>query len=428
VLGLGFSSGLVRADLADYVGKPEAASGWEMVKKEQMAGCEVMQVKLTSQVWQGLKWEHDLVIFRPEGAPVEKVLILSEGGKANPRAAVYGAMIANRIKAPVAFLLGVPLQPLFGGKTEDDLIAETFVRYLDTQDGSWPLLFPMVKSVVKAMDAVQEISTKEWKGKTEKFIVSGASKRGWTAWLTAASDPRVAAIVPMVIDTLNFQKQLPHQFESFGGPSEQIAPYTKRGLVPLPDTNEARKLWGMVDPWIYREKYTMPKLLVCGNSDRYWSTDALNLYWDDLPGEKYISYSPNAGHDLVERGPDGKKTDPFRAINNVCAFVRHQLTGVPMPKVQWKHDDVGEQTRLTVTAAPKPREARLWMAAAPKRDFRSARWESKKIEVKEDGSVVALVDHPAGGYIAYYADLNYEIEGIPQWLCTQLRMVKAGTP
>ncbi len=410
-------------DLMAYVKRPEPKFQWRVEKKETVGPCDVWLLKLTSQVWQDIPWTHDVAVFLPKGAPTDKAVLLNEGGKASVDKAAYGSMIAARVKAPVIFVLGIPNQPLFEGKKEDDLIAETFVRYLETKDSSWPLLFPMVKSLVKAMDAIQEFGAQEWAGKKpEKFIVGGASKRGWTTWLTAASDPRVMAITPMVIDTLNFQKQIPHQFESFGGPSEQIAPYTKRGLVPLPDTAEARKLWGMVDPWIYRERYTMPKLVVLGNNDRYWSTDALNLYWDDIPGDKWISYTPNAGHDLTERGPDGKKGDPFRALNNVCGFIRHQITGQPMPKLTWKHDDADGKLRLSVTAEPAPKEARLWMARSDSKDFRASRWEAKPIPVEAGKPLVANIDRPEDGYVAFYADLGYEIEEIPQWLCTQLRM------
>src|SRR5207244_4278406 len=128
---------------------------------------------------------------------------------------------AKKMQAPVAFLYGIPNQPLFGeqkgqGLREDALIAETFVRYLSTKDESWPLLFPMVKSLVKAMDALQEFAQREWGVRIEGFIVSGASKRGWTTWLTAAADARVIAIAPLVIDTLNMKEQLPHQLKSYG--------------------------------------------------------------------------------------------------------------------------------------------------------------------------------------------------------------------
>jgi PhoPQ-activated pathogenicity-related protein len=351
------------------------------------------------------------------------MLLLNEGGSASEEKAMYAAVLAAKIKAPVALLLGVPRQPLFDGKREDDLIAETFVRYLDSGDASWPLLFPMVKSVVKAMDSLQEFSGREWPQRVEKFIVGGGSKRGWTTWLTAASDPRVMAITPMVIDVLNMREQLTHQQKSLGGPSAEISPYTKRGLVPIPDTPRARDLWHMVDPWSYRARFTMPKLIVLGNNDPYWSTDALNLYWDELPGEKYISYSPNAGHDLNQRDADGRKLGHDRAINNVSAFIRHQLTGTPLPKLGWKHDTLPDgKLRLSVTADPAPREARLWIARSASRDFRKSRWESQAVVLKPGEPVTATLSPPERGYIAYYADLGYRIEDLPQWLCTQMRV------
>ena len=47
------------------------------------------------------------------------------------------------------------------------------------------------------LDAVQAFARQEFNHKIEKFVVSGASKRGWTTWLTGAVDARVRAIAPM---------------------------------------------------------------------------------------------------------------------------------------------------------------------------------------------------------------------------------------
>ncbi|RYD62778.1 MAG: PhoPQ-activated pathogenicity protein [Verrucomicrobiaceae bacterium] len=416
----------VPADLGNYIAKAEPDSGWKLEDSKDFGIAKVWRVKVTSQVWQGITWTHDLLVVRPKDAPTGKMLLLNEGGSASEQKAMYAALLATKIKAPVAILLGVPNQPLFEGKREDHLIAETFVRYLDSGDASWPLLFPMVKSVVRAMDSLQEFGKQEWGSSVEKFIIGGGSKRGWTTWLTAASDPRVMAITPMVIDVLNMREQLTHQQKSLGGTSEEISPYTSRGLVPIPDTQRANALWTMVDPWTYRERFTMPKLIVLGNNDPYWSTDALNLYWDALPGEKYISYSPNAGHDLTERDGAGKKLNPDRAINNVCSFIRYQLSGKPLPKLGWKHGTKPDGSlELAITADPAPQQARLWYAHSDTRDFRRARWESQPIEFKEGSPITTSGPKPDKGFVAYYADLRYQIDDLPQWLCTQLRVVGA---
>jgi PhoPQ-activated pathogenicity-related protein len=414
-----------RADLFSYVAKPEPQFACTLVEKTELGACEIFKFQLKSQVWQGIPWEHDLVLFRPkEGDVQDKMYLLNNGGQMKASGLPYGVMLSTMMKAPVAILMGIPNQPLFGGKREDDLIAETFVRYIDTSDDAWPLLFPMVKSLVKAMDAVQDFTAKEWPKRIEKFIVGGASKRGWTTWLTAAADSRVMAITPMVIDVLNMPVQMKRQVECFGGPSEQIRPYTARGLVPMPETAIAQQLWKWVDPWTYRAKYTLPKLVVLGNNDRYWAPDALNIYWDGLPGPKWISYTPNAGHNLTTK-VEGKKGDPMRAVHATAAFVRHQLTGKPMPELGWKHDEAGERLRLTVSCNTAPTEVKVWRCMGPTKDLREARWESRVVPFV-DGKAEILETRPTTGVMSFFADCTYEIDGLPYTLCTQLRMVEAG--
>jgi PhoPQ-activated pathogenicity-related protein len=329
--------------------------------------------------------------------------------------------LALKMQAPVAFLYGIPNQPLLGNKKEDALIAETFVRYLETKDDTWPLLFPMVKSLVKAMDALQAFAKDEWKAEVNSFVVSGGSKRGWTTWLTGASDPRVKAIAPVVIDTLNMQKQLPYQLTSYGHYSEMIGDYTRRGLVPPPQTLEGKKLWSLVDPWAYRDRLKMPKLILNGTNDPYWTQDALNLYWDDLRGDKWVEYVPNAGHNLSEKMPDGTQ-DHTRAMNMLAAFGRAYTRDMPLPKLAWKHDDANGKYRLSMSSKPAPKAVRLWQADAPTRDFRKSRWTAEA--VKLDGSTaVAETTAPETGCRVFYIECEYEQQGLNYFLSTQLRIV-----
>ena len=356
----------------------------------------IYDLHLVSQVWEGITWEHQLQVYLPKGVkPTATMFLWNQGGKAGAISTALGMDLARKMNAPVAFLFNIPNQPLLGGKKEDALIAETFVRYLQTKDESWPLLFPMVKSLVRAMDALQAFAKEEWHIEVTHFVVSGGSKRGWTTWLTAAVDPRVKALAPCVFDTLNMQAQMPHQLKSFGKYSEMIGDYTKRGLVPLPDTKEARKLWMMVDPWSYRDKIRQPIMIVNGTNDPYWTQDALNLYWDDLKGDKWVLYVPNAGHNLVQKH-DGPTLLPDlnRAVGTLAAFARHQIHDVPMPKIAWKHEGADPKMQLKVEADPAPKAARLWSTEAATRDFRKSKWSERPLKI--DGkSIAAEMETPA---------------------------------
>lgn len=421
-------------DLKDYVDKKDDSFSWKLKDTKESDAGTIYTLDLVSQTWHDIKWDHGMQIVVPKGTkPTATMVLWNQGGSPSANSATLALEIAKRVNAPCAFLYGIPKQPFFDGKKEDALIAETFVRYLESKDPTWPLLFPMVKSLVKAMDAIQAFAKEEWKFDVKSFVVTGASKRGWTSWLTAATgDKRVKAIAPLVIDTLNFQVQMPNQLKSFGKYSEQIKDYEDRKLLPLPDTTEARKLWFMVDPWVYREKLTLPKMIINGTNDPYWAQDALNMYWDDLKGEKYVCYVPNAGHSLrPEEQPNtqGTKTDlfPTRAINCLSAFCRHQVENKPMPKLVWRHNDTPEGVaKLEIKFDVEPKAYRLWIVDSATRDFRKSRWE----QGKDDGlkpspaGIVAYLNKPEAGYRAWLADLDYEIGDLKYTLTTQIRILE----
>jgi PhoPQ-activated pathogenicity-related protein len=394
----------------------------------------IYTLNLTSQKWQNILWRHTLTVYQAPGVqPQSTLLIWVTGGKPNPASVVLGLELSRLGQTPVAFLHDIPNQPLLGGKREDALIAETFVRYLQTGDETWPLLFPMVKSVVRAMDALQQFARREWKREVSHFVIAGASKRGWTTWLTATlGDRRVKAIAPMVIDVLNMPEQLAWQVKSLGGYSQMLRDYIDAGLVPMPQTERAKKLWSMVDPYVYRQHLTVPKLIVLGSNDPYWSTDALNLYWDSLPGEKWVLYVPNAGHDLRDR--QAELTSQFRRpLNTLGAFLRHHVSDNPLPNVTWQHAGNASAASLTVSWRipdnPHTRvvAARLWVADAPTRDFRTATWKATDLPLPaQSAQTVATVPIPEKGCRAFFAELEFQEKDLTYWFSTQMRIV--GTP
>lgn len=424
VFGVMLAVSSARADLEAYLKKPESQFMWRVKQRWEQAGGTVYDLQLVSQSWQGITWEHQLQVYQPSGvAPNDVMFLWITGGSAKPWSAYLGLELARKIGSPIAFLFQIPNQPLLEGKfRESALIAETFRRYLDTKDENWPILFPMVKGVVKAMDAVQEFSLKERNQPVKKFILSGGSKRGWTAWLTAASDSRVKAIAALVFDMLNIQAQLQHQLEVFGGYSERIVSHFKSRLPSSPDTPDTQRLWGMVDPWVYRDRLIIPKLIINGTNDHYWATDALNFYWNDLKGEKWLLYVPNAGHDLRQKDRTGLGQFSH-AMNGLAAFSRHQVSGKPLPKLSWAEEETDGKARLVVEGTPSPLSARLWVAEAPTQDFRKALWTEKPVRLSE-GKVIGEISLPPEGYRAFYGELDYEIEGVRYNLSTQMRVAK----
>jgi PhoPQ-activated pathogenicity-related protein len=178
----------------------------------------------------------------------------------------------------------------------------------------------------------------------------------------------------------------------------------------------------MVDPWAYRDRLTMPKLIINGTNDLYWATDALNLYWGGIPNDKWAIYVPNAGHNLRRRDrPQREQLDDL--ITGLAAFSRHQISGAPMPSLRWRHETVYDKLRLTVDAAPAPLGARLWIAQAPTADFRAAQWRERELTIS-GSKIIGEVASREKGHLAFFGELEYQIDGLRYQLSTQMRVTE----
>ena len=389
---------VVASPLADYAAQPDDAFDFEVASAYRASGATVYNVRLVSQIWRGVPWTHWLALVVPDQLQQRRHALLVIGGGVNadgPPPPLDGAgravvEVARETGSIAAIISQVPNQPLFDGKYEDEIIAQTFDEFLAAGDPELILLFPMVKSAVRAMDAVQGLARRHAAASIESFVVTGASKRGWTTFLTAAVDERVTAMAPMVIDMLNIPAQLRHQRRAYGGYSPQIGDYTELDLPSRIDSDEGRMLLRLVDPHAYRGAYTMPKLVLLGTNDPFWTVDSASIYWEDLPAPKWLHYMANAGHGLGAE-----------SVHTLAAFHRAMTTEATLPKLNWER----RGDALAVTWDDARGQAYLWQAWSPNRDYRQAEWTRERLA--GDGEAAALVDPPDEGWTASFVEVRW---------------------
>lgn len=396
----------------NYVKTPQPEFAWEKVREVRNAAGTMTELRVVSQKWHGIVWNHAVEIFEPKELKYASHAMLFVTGGSSPPKPVdagtigLGSSLARTAGMRVVVLHQVPNQPLFDNRYEDDLITETWLKYLEDGDETWPLLFPMVKSATSTMDAVQALSLAEFDQPIDSFIITGASKRGWTSWLTPVVDKRIVATAPIVIDTLHFRAQMKHQLDTWGDFSVQIQDYSSKGLIVTGDESAREKqLRLMMDPYTYREQLKLPKLLVNGTNDPYWVVDAMNNYWGDLKGPKFAIQVPNAGHSL-----DGGRE---KALRTIGAFARTVASKRPFPSFTWSFEDKAPRT-LLVKSKDRPSTVRLWSADSTDLDFRDEEWTASNLFGDGEWNAKLQSDQ----HTAMFVELEFQIDDIPYSLCT----------
>ena len=403
-------------------------------------GVTATVLELTSQQWLTAAevdrplWKHWLVVYRPEKVTSDVCLLWIGGGANNgkrpTRANAGFAGMARDTGSVTAELRMIPNQeltllgdPLKKPRKEDDLIAYTWDKFLRTGDEKWPLRLPMTKAAVKAMDAVTAWSAGAGGGRVsvKRFVVSGGSKRGWTTWTTAAVDPRVVAIAPVVIDVLNVEPSFVHHWRAYGFWAPAVEDYVAHDIMSWMGTPQFASLMAIEDPWSYRDRLTLPKFLINSAGDQFFLPDSAQFYRDGLKGETLFRYVPNSDHSLDE-------TD---ALDSLAAFYTSVVTGTRRPKVSWSN---GGDGTLRVTASAAPRVAHLWAATNPHaRDFRmetfGKQWTATPLTPVGPNTWEVRVPTPAKGWTAYFAEFTFDVGAkAPLKITTDIRVTPDTLP
>jgi PhoPQ-activated pathogenicity-related protein len=403
-----------------YVAAPDPSYRYELIETIPGDGFAAHVLEMTSQRWRDETevdrplWKHWLTVIAPDQVATGTALLIVGGGsnerKSPARANPLLVMGAVTTRSVIAELRMVPNQPLtFAGETqqrsEDAIIAYSWDKYLRTGDESWPLRLPMTKSVVRAMDTVTTFCRNAVGGgiDVDRFVIGGASKRGWTAWTAAAVDKRVVAVAPVVIDLLNVEESFEHHYRAYGFWAPAIAAYQASGIMRWAGTPELAALLKIEDPYAYRDRLTMPKFIINSAGDQYFLPDSSQFYFNSLIGEKFLRYVPNTDHSL--KGSD--------APESAFAFYEAIVTGRPRPKFSWSFEPDGS---IQAKAETQPSEAALWHAVNPvARDFRleaiGPAYHRSSLEERGDGVYIARPLALDQGWVAYFIELTFPSGG-----------------
>ncbi len=423
-----------------YVAAPDPSFAWKVVRDLPAEGATATLLEMTSQRWLTEReverplWTHWLTVVRPARVTSDVAFLYITGGSldrdapaAPPAWLVETARDTGTVTAELRLVPNQPFvfmdDPTRTGRSEDDFIAYTWNKFLRTGDERWPARLPMTKSAVRAMDAVTAFTGSAAGGghAAKRFVVSGASKRGWTTWTTAAVDARVVAIAPVVIDMLNLERSFEHHFEVYGGWSDAVQDYVDQGIMNWLGTPQFRALMKIVEPYEYRQRLTLPKFIMSAAGDQFFLPDSSQFYFGDLEGEKHLRYVPNASHSL-------DKTD---ALESVEAFYAAIVKGTPRPRINWSFDADGS---IRVVAKDRPSKVVLWQATNPdarnfRQDVLGNAYTSRLLTPAGPNTWIAHVAKPAAGYTAFFIELSFPSGGrYPLKVTTAVRVLPETLP
>ncbi|CAF0927767.1 unnamed protein product [Didymodactylos carnosus] len=437
--------------LDNYVNKVDLSYSWYEIVEKRFSGpgYQGFTLNMTSQTW--LKstdfigqnpnchiWWHQVlivipIVLNPKYATTSTLYI--KGGYNDNSSYSNGDQFNSIVNFSLnlgiigALLNQIPNEPcIFSAdpqrlqRTEDGIIAFGWAQYLqNTSQPEWLLRLPMVKSVVRAMDAITAFVYEQ--SKTElsinQYVTMGESKRGWTTWLTSPVDKRIIGTIPIVMSVLNFQENLHHYWRAFNGWSFVFEDYYNESITARLDTLEVTQMMSIIDPYMYSERLKrVPIYNIETTGDELFMPDD-SLYWREtgMKGIFHQRMMPNCEHSLTECRPD--------TMAGIQAWLITLLSNDSFPRFKWSIANGNG----TITVQPESgilSNVLMWYAhtlSSEIRDFREYRmgtggpdsppiyqpiqWFSQQLKPNQDGTYTAWMTIPDSGWTGLYVEMRY---------------------
>jgi len=231
---------------------------------------------------------------------------------------------------------------------------------------------------------------------------------------------------------------LHHMWRAYGGWTYALQDYVDMNITSRFDDPNMAKLQEMEDPYFYKDRLTMPKLIVNAVMDEFQQPDDSHYWWADMPEPKHFLLTPNAEHSLA--------TGIFVAVPSISAFISAHLHNNVLPKFTWTIDKATGEIVATVENG-RVHSAQVWWANScgqnsfdnnqKRRDYRVAHldnpcacgvfasgmcanlksaWNKKTLEatmVKGKRTYSAKLDAPEdGSWVAYLIDFKFVNEAV----------------
>lgn len=338
--------------LDDYVSKPEPDFSWRDTGDTVwplVFGGKAHILNVTSLRWMdesrayspnGALWSHQVAVVIPKKLTVTNVSIaVMTGGCIGDKAPgisdeylEVADKLAHNTGSIAVVIYQIPNCPIVypsdpSGKkrTEDAMIAWAWLQFIKDphHDPEWIPRLPMTKAGMQCMRAVQEYLEQQKLAQIKGWVVSGASKRGWTTWtvgaVTCESCVTILAIAPLVPIVPDIIAEVHRQWRSYGGFTFAFKDYTEVNMTQYIDGPEFAMATKIMDPMYYGERLSrIPKVVVLSSDDEFMQLDWSEIWYDQLTGEKHLLIAPNSEHSLTTGIPEVVST--MSAVYNSIVY------------------------------------------------------------------------------------------------------------